>query len=123
MRFSAIVLVLWLLCCFDQMAARPVVDHQNDHRTKANDINGAASESDFRKLNGKSGRPKREFDFQISAEHEDDLGTELTASASLNLYKSDAARLDGTASFSQRFDDMGGHGKAKYSGSLHYTHV
>lgn len=70
------------------------------------------------------GRAKRQFDFDINADHEEGVGTDIVALATANLYKSVSGetRLDGKARYSQHFDDYSGYGKAKVGGSLHFSH-
>lgn len=73
-------------------------------------------------FNSQLTREKRQIDFNIDAEHEEGIGTDLTASASLNLYKSENTRIDGTARYSQHFSEFNGYGKAKIGASIHLTH-
>lgn len=67
--------------------------------------------------------PKRQLDFNLDAEHEDGMGTDFAAAANANIWKSfdGSMRLDGTAKYSQHFDEFNGNGKAKYGGSLHFS--
>lgn len=69
-------------------------------------------------------RAKRQFDFNIDADHEEGVGTDVVASINANLYKSMSGetRLDGTARYSQHFGDYAGYGKTKFGGSLHLIH-
>lgn len=67
--------------------------------------------------------PKRQLDFNIDASHEDGFGTDLGAQANANIWKSidGSMRLDGSAKYSQHFDEFNGNGKARYGGSLHFS--
>lgn len=69
-----------------------------------------------------SNRQKRQFDFTVSAEHDDD-GTELIAEAVAKLWKSQDrnTQIDGTARVIHRSDSMSS-GKTKYSASFHLRH-
>lgn len=111
---------------FDQTDANPVVDGNNNIRDKLNyyHTNDLRNDLDTRNkiIELVVARPKRQFDFTIDADHEDGLGTNLMASASVNLFKNQNTRLDGTARYSQQFSEFSGHGKAKIGGSLHFSH-
>ncbi|XP_059613400.1 uncharacterized protein LOC132259684 isoform X2 [Phlebotomus argentipes] len=50
-------------------------------------------------------REKRQFDFMLSADHEENVGTDLSAEVATNLWKNDDAstRLDGSASYNRHF--------------------
>lgn len=130
MKKYSISINLCLLFClyqhFDQTDAKPVVDGTNYIRDKLNYYHTNDMRNDLGTLNKISEksveRPKRQFDFTIDADHEDGLGTNLMASASVNLFKNDNTRLDGTARYSQQFSEFSGHGKAKIGGSLHFSH-
>lgn len=127
--------------------ANPVLSHENQLRNKLNQIdregddkhttvNRLQSATNFGKhsygVNGgqigrrqnNEGRVKRQFDVDIDADHEEGVGTDVVVSVTANLYKSVSGetRLDGTARYSQHFDDYSGHGKAKVGGSLHFSH-
>lgn len=67
--------------------------------------------------------PKRQLDFTIDASHEDGFGTDLAAQTNANIWKSidGSMRLDGSAKYSQHFDEFNGNGKARYGGSLHFS--
>lgn len=69
-------------------------------------------------------RVRRQLDFDVTAEHEEGIGTDLSALISATLYKSDdgRTRLSGTAKYSQYFSDATGPGKSKLGGSLHLSH-
>lgn len=122
---------------------KPVLNYDNHLHTKFNEIyregfekNSTTNRSrNFKKYvkysygisNGGQqigGRVKRQFDFNIDADYEAGVGTDVVASASANLYKSYSGeiRVDGTARYSQHFRDYAGHGKAKIGGSLHFSH-
>lgn len=124
--------------------AKPVLNHENQLRNKLNQIDregddkhysttvvnhrsksltnfGEQSYGGHRRHNG--GRAKRQFDFNIDADHEEGAGTDVVASATATLYKSVSGetRLDGTARYSQHIG-YSGYGKAKVGGSLHFRH-
>lgn len=120
---NCMCLFILLLCVLNiESKAAPTLDGDNNFRIKSNHLSDDHNDIDERKNTRVKSRPKRQFDFLIDAEHEDGLGTNLMASASVNLFKNDNTRLDGTARYSQRFNDFGGHGKAKMGGSLHFHH-
>lgn len=123
LKLIFLCIVVLLTCLqFHTIESRPAVDANNAVRSKSNHLNDMHSEVDARKNNRKLSRSKRQFDFTIDADHEDGLGTDLMASAQMNLFKTDRSRLDGTARYSQHFSDFAGHGKAKIGGSLHFSH-
>lgn len=149
MAATVLVLLLTLLIVADNNGngakANPVLDHENQLRNKFNQIdregdhkpcgytlNRSKSLTDFGKRSNdetgrrqySGGRAKRQFDFNIDADHEEGVGTDVVASATANLYKSVSGetRLDGTARYSQHFGDYSGHGKAKVGGSLRFSH-
>lgn len=64
----------------------------------------------------------RELDINIDADHEEGVGTDLTASATANLYKTGNTRVDGTIRYSQHFSDFNGYGNARVGGSIHLNH-
>lgn len=70
-------------------------------------------------------RLKRQLDFEIGADHEEGIGTDISAFLTANLYKSKdgLTRLDGKAKYSQYFNEFSGAGKAKIGGSLHLSHM
>lgn len=116
-------LFLLMLCLqIVENVAAPVIDANNNIRIKSHNLNSDQNDIDRRSQNNKKLRPKRQFDFLLDADHEDGTGTNVLASASVNLYKSENTRLDGTARYSQRFNDFGAHGKAKVGGSIHLHH-
>lgn len=122
-NFTFLCLFILLLCLINiEVKAAPTLDSDNTFRIKSNYLSDGHNNIDERKISRIKSRGKRQFDFLIDADHEDGLGTNLMASASVNLFKNDNTRLDGTARYSQRFNELGGHGKAKMGGSLHFHH-
>lgn len=67
-------------------------------------------------------RTRRQLDFNIDAEHEDGVGTDVMASLRANLYKNERTQVDATARYTQHFSEMSGPGKGKIGGSLHLSH-
>lgn len=65
-------------------------------------------------------RWRRQIEFNIDADHEEGVGTDLVASANVNLYKTGSTRLDATARYSKHYSDYGPNGKTRYGGSLHF---
>lgn len=116
MLVKLLTILLPLIWCFSE----------NRVECKSVLINSQKHNQNFMKINSNENillkRTKRQFDLNIDAEHEEGIGTDLTAIASLNLYKSENTRIDGTAKYSQHFSDFNGYGKAKIGGSIHLTH-
>lgn len=102
--------------------ALPVVHHRNDVHKQNNVI----SHKDHLKEQNKNldGRIKRQLDLDLSVEHEEDAGTDITAALSANLWKSadGMSRLDGSARYNKHFDEFRGNGKGKITGSIHFIH-
>lgn len=132
--------------------ANPVLNHENQLRNKLNQIDrdgkdkpsyivshsksltnfgeqhsyGVSNDKsdEIGHQNSDGSRAKRHLDFNIDADHEEGIGTDLVATVSATLYKSanGDTRVDGTARYSQHFGDYSGHGNAKVGGSLHLSH-
>lgn len=143
---TAVLLTVLLIVTESGIEAHPVLNHENELRSKFNSINCDSSVHKFNANQSKSSanlgkhtcdesddtigeryggnRIKRQLDFNIDADHEEGAGTDIVASATAVLYKSvdGDTRLDGTARYSQHFSDYSGNGKAKFGGSLHFSH-
>lgn len=72
---------------------------------------------------------KRQFDMNVDASFEETLGAELSAELSGNIWKNEegTARLDGSATYSQHFNTIGGgglssNGNARTGISFRYHH-
>lgn len=66
-------------------------------------------------------RNRRDFDFEVGANHDQTGGTEITAETIANLWKSKDGKtlIDGSATYSQRFGGFDqGNGNANYGGKL-----
>lgn len=71
-------------------------------------------------------RIRRQFDLILSAEHEENEGTDVSAEVLLNLWKtsSENTRLDASATFNKRFGQISAEdGNAKFGGKLHFRHA
>lgn len=96
----------------------PAIDHKNDLHERNNLI-------DVKEQNKKFyGRIKRQLDLDLGVDHEEDIGTDITAALNANLWKSDDgnSRLDLTSRYSQHFDEFGHNGKSKVGGNIHFIH-
>ncbi len=102
----------------------PAIHHKNNvHKHKSNVMinhNDRAPEQ-YEKLYG---RIKRQIDLDLSVDHEEDIGTDITAALNANIWRSEdgKSRLDGTARYNQHFDEFGQNGKSKVGGSIHFIH-
>lgn len=99
----------------------PVVSHKNSvHKQNLND------RSDHLKGHNKhlNGRIKRQLDLNVSVDHEEDAGIDISAEIRANLWKSSDgnSRLDGSATYNQHFDEFRGNGKKRVGASIHYIH-
>lgn len=131
-RIISIVILILLIIENSVVNTIPVLNYENDIKSKSNNLHH--DKSDYGKnLEAKhltsdrqqyQYRWKRQLDFKIDADHEEGIGTDVSGSVSVNLYKSLSGdtRLDGGARYSQHFSDFDGHGKAKIGGSLHFSH-
>lgn len=100
----------------------PAINHKNSVH-KQNNVNQYD-----RQMNEHNkqldGRIKRQLDFDLSVDHEEDIGTDITAAISANIWKSvdGKSRLDGNARYNQHFDEFGHNGKPKIGGNIHFVH-
>lgn len=118
-RALFLVSVILVLIRCDYVAAKPV--NSQKHIPNYSDENPLT----FKQTkNQQFIRLRRQLDFDIGAEHEEGIGTDLTTLISANLYKSNdgRTRIDGTAKYSQYFSETTGPGKSKIGGSLHLSH-
>lgn len=71
-----------------------------------------------------STRQRRGIDLTLGAEHEQNVGTDVSVEALLNLWKSpdENTRIDASATYNQRFGLDNTNGNAKFGGRLtiHY---
>lgn len=69
-------------------------------------------------------RQRRGFDLILGAEHEQNVGTDVSVEALLNVWKSpdENTRVDASATYNQRFGSDNNNGNARYGGKLtfHY---
>lgn len=100
----------------------PAVYHKNDVHKQNNVIH--QSEHLIQKNTKLDGRIKRQLDIDLSVEHEEDTGTDITAALSANIWTSDdgKSRLDGNARYNRHFDEFGQNGKSKIGGNIHFIH-
>lgn len=130
MYLNSLSVCAFILCVFLCMA-NPIVDHGNYIRTKSNNlienVNNGVDAIPTSKVYGKGSpvkhnRFKRQFEFAVDADYEDDLGTDLMATAHPNVYKTEKTRVDATARYPKHLNSYGDHGKAKFGGSLSVAH-
>lgn len=69
-------------------------------------------------------RVKRQFDAKVDASYDEEAGAEISAEIVGGLWKSKNgdARLDGTATYSQRFNHYTGNGRPRIAASFLYSH-
>lgn len=69
-------------------------------------------------------RVKRQLDAKVDASYDEEAGGEISAEIVAGLWKSKNgdARLDGTATYSQRFNHYTGNGRPRIAASFHYSH-
>lgn len=100
----------------------PAINHKNNLHKRNHVIN----QYDHVKEQNKKldTRTKRQLDVDLSVDHEEDIGTDITAALNANIWKSDdgRSRLDLTSKYSQHFDEFGNNGKSKIGGSIHFIH-
>lgn len=100
----------------------PAIDHKNEMHRQNNVINQDHHRKDQHKELDR--RIRRQLDLNLSVDHEEDTGTDITAAIEANLWKSEdgKSRIDGTAKYEQHFDEYGQNGKSKVGGSIHFIH-
>lgn len=102
----------------------PAINHKNSVH-KQNNVFNQHEHQVMNERNKKfDGRIKRQLDFDLSVDHEEDIGTDITAALSANIWKSvdGKSRLDGNARYNQHFDEFGHNGKSKIGGNIHFVH-
>uniref|UniRef100_A0A6B2E7E7 Putative attacin n=1 Tax=Phlebotomus kandelakii TaxID=1109342 RepID=A0A6B2E7E7_9DIPT len=78
-----------------------------------------------KRLRSDGRRSKRQFDLMLSADHEENVGTDLSAELGVNLWKNEDAttRLDGSANYNRHFGVYGNPtGNARYGAKLTLHH-
>lgn len=125
MYFKTLPLAIFVVCLF--FLTEALTNHENYIRSlHQNNKIGHSNEPTLKKLDKKithkqpPNRWKREFTFNIDADHEEGVGTDLVATLNANLYKTGNTRLDATARYSKHYNDYGTNGNARYGGSLHF---
>lgn len=96
------------------------------HRNNVHKQNNVIHHYDSGKEQNKKlyGRIKRQLDFDLGVDHEQDIGTDITAAISANIWKSvdGKSSLDGNVRYNQHFDEFGRNGKSKIGGNIHFIH-
>ncbi|XP_037041512.1 uncharacterized protein LOC119078140 [Bradysia coprophila] len=89
----------------------PAIHHKNDGHRRNNAIVQHNHDKDQNKELDR--RIKRQLDFNLSVDHEDDTGTDITAALEANIWKSvdGRSRLDGNAKYQQHIDEFGQNGE------------
>lgn len=124
MYCKTLPLAICVVCLFYLTEAS--IDHENYIRSLLqNHKIGNTNEPTLKTLDKTThkqppNRWKREFEFNIDADHEEGVGTDLVATLNANLYKTGNTRLDATARYSKHYSDYGTNGNARYGGSLHF---
>ncbi|XP_031629802.1 uncharacterized protein LOC116344994 [Contarinia nasturtii] len=115
MHYKLISLILFLLCICETKTS---IDHTNYIRSKSNHL-VVNNKNDFtndlipkvfeKSVSGKE-RVKREVEFNLDADHEEGMGTDLAATLNFNIIKTENTRLDVSARYSKHFSDYGANG-------------
>ncbi|GAB0094278.1 hypothetical protein DMENIID0001_095510 [Sergentomyia squamirostris] len=95
------------------------VEHRRPHGVSSNSISDHEKNQhveyhknrwrEERKSETRSGRSKRQFEFMLSAEHEEQVGTDVAAEVNSLLWQTEdgLTRLDGSASYNRHFGVQG----------------
>lgn len=114
-----LVVVIALICL---TLGLPAIYHKNDVHKQNNVIHQYHhSKEQNTKLDG---RIKRQLDLDLAVDHEEDVGTDITAALNANIWTSldGKSRLDGSAKYNQHFDEFGHNGKSKIGANIHFIH-
>lgn len=118
-RHFQLLFIVTLICL---TLGLPAINHKNDIHKQNHLID------QYDQMNGRNKkldeRIKRQLDFDLSVDHEEDIGTDITAAINANIWQSvdGKSRLDGSAKYNQHFDEFGHTGKAKIGGNIHFVH-
>lgn len=118
MEFQLLV-VMALICLTFGL---PSIYHRNDVHKQNNVIHPYHH---VKEQNTKlDGRIKRQLDLDLAVDHEEDIGTDITAALNANIWTSldGKSRLDGSAKYNQHFDEFGHNGKSKIGANIHFIH-
>lgn len=101
---------------------KPVQDNKRNPAAHTNHLFDSNSEKPTNYKNYERG--KRQLDAKLDASYDEDAGAEISAEIVAGLWKSKNgdARLDGTATYSQRFNHYTGNGRPRIAASFHYSH-
>lgn len=118
--FCWMFLIAFLLLTLGE--TKPVQENKRDAAAHTNHL----FDSNAKKLKNYKNyeRVKRQLDAKVDASYDEEAGAEISAEIVAGLWKSKNgdARLDGTATYSQRFNHYTGNGRPRIAASFHYSH-
>lgn len=122
LRLQFVYQLLVIVASICLISALPAISHRIDGHRRNNAIDQYNHGNHHHKELDK--RIKRQLDINLSVDHEEDTGTDITAAIEANIWKSmdGNTRLDGNARYQQHIDEFGQNGKSRVGGSIHFIH-